>query len=469
MRLLPLIGATYFMVAGGPYGLEDIIGDAGYGRALLLLLVIPLIWSLPTSLMVGELASALPQEGGYYCWVRRALGGFWGFQEAWLSLAASIFDMAIYPVIFVLYLSRVAPNLTVGYRGTLWALAVVLVCALWNLRGARVVGESSVAMFVVLLAPFVVLVCVGFWKGLFAPSHLLTGHNIAAPALRLGDRLHRGLTLLRAPIAAPSFAGAVSVALWNYMGWDNASTVAQEVEAPQRNYPRAMLISAALVAATYIVPLAAVALAGVPAEQFSTGAWTDAARSIVGPWLAFAVVLGGMLNGAGMFNALMMSYARVPYALATDGLLPQFLTCTTSASPNRAPVPWASVLVCAVAWALALRLSFERLISIDLVLYGASLLLEFVALVVLRLREPSLARPFRIPGGLPAAVFAGVGPAALIAFALYAARDERVGPLPALTFAALVAAAGPLAYLLARLSTSRRLPEMKMPPSPQSN
>jgi amino acid transporter len=461
MRLLPLIGATYFMVAGGPYGLEDILGDAGYARALLLLLVIPIIWSLPTSLMVGELASALPQEGGYYCWVRRALGGFWGFQEAWLSLAASIFDMAIYPVIFVLYLSRVAPSLTAGYRGTLWALAVVLLCTLWNLRGARAVGESSVAMFVILLAPFVVLVCVALWKAFFAQPPLLAAHDVVAQTLTFGDRLRRGVTLLRAPVAAPSLAGAVSVTLWNYMGWDNASTVAKEVENPQRNYPRAMLISAALVAATYIVPLLAVGLAGVDPTQFSTGAWTDAARSIGGPGLfgaglALAIVVGGMLNGAGMFNALMMSYARVPYALATDGLLPKFLTRTTQPSATRAPVPWASVLVCAVAWALALRLSFERLISIDLVLYGASLLLEFVALVVLRLREPSLARPFRIPGGLPAAVLSGVGPAALIAFALYAARDERVGPLPALAFAALVAAAGPLAYLLARLAVSRK-------------
>ena len=450
MRLLPLIGATYFMVAGGPYGLEDIIGDAGYGVALLLLLVIPIFWSLPTALMVGELAAALPEEGGYYCWVRRALGGFWGFQEAWLSLAASIFDMAIYPVIFVLYLSRVAPGLTYGYRGTLWELAVVAGCAAWNLRGANAVGEGSVGMFAVLLAPFVVLVGAGFWKGLFAQLH-----TVAAHALPFGERLADGIALLRAPVAAPSLAGAVSVALWNYMGWDNASTVAQEVEAPQRNYPRAMLLSAGLVAATYIVPLAAVGLAGIPAGQFSTGAWTDAARSIGGPGLfgtalAFAVVLGGMLNGAGMFNALMLSYARVPYALALDGLLPRFLTRTT-----RSSVPWASVLVCAVAWALALRLSFERLISIDLVLYGASLLLEFVALAVLRLREPSLPRPFRIPGGLTAAILAGVGPAALIAFALYAARDERVGPLPALAFAALVAAAGPLAYLLARMWPAR--------------
>ncbi len=469
MRLLPLIGATYFMVAGGPYGIEDILGDAGYGRALLLLLVVPVLWSLPTALMVGELASALPEEGGYYCWVRRALGGFWGFQEAWLSLAASIFDMAIYPVTFVLYLSRVAPSLTLGYRGTLWALAVVLACAAWNLRGAKAVGEGSVAMFALLLAPFVVLVAAGFWKALFAPSQVLDGNNVAAHALTLGDRLRHGLALLQAPVAAPSFAGAVSVTLWNYMGWDNASTVAQEVEAPQRNYPRAMLISAVLVAATYIVPLAAVALAGIPADRFSTGAWTDAARAIAGPGvfgtgLALAVVAGGMLNGAGMFNALMLSYARVPYALAKDGLLPRFLTRTTRPTADRAPVPWAAVVVCAIAWALALRLSFERLISIDLVLYGGSLLLEFVALVVLRLREPSLVRPFRIPGGVTVSVLSGVGPALLIAFALYAARDERVGPLPALVFAALVAVAGLLAYMVARLGAARRLPANHPPP-----
>jgi amino acid transporter len=453
MRLLPLIGATYFMVSGGPYGLEDIIGSAGYGRALLLLLLIPLVWSLPTSLMVGELASALPEEGGYYCWVRRALGGFWGFQEAWLSLAASVFDMAIYPVTFVLYLGRVAPGWTAGYRGTLWALAVVAGCAAWNLRGAKAVGEGSVGMFAVLLAPFVVLVGAGFWKALF-------GHVdgvVAQHAVTMGDRLRHSVALLRAPVAAPSLAGAVSVTLWNYMGWENASTVAQEVDQPQRNYPRAMLISAGLVAVTYILPLAAVGLAGIPADQFAgagggdgTGAWTDAARAMLGAgaWgsvLALAVVLGGTLNGVGMFNALMLSYARVPYALAKDGLLPKILARTRANG-----VPWASVLVCAVGWALALRLSFERLISIDLVLYGASLLLEFVALAVLRVREPGLARPFRIPGGTVAAIAAGVGPAALIGFALYAARDERVGPLPALGFAAIVAAAGPLIYAVAR-------------------
>jgi amino acid transporter len=430
MRLLPLIAATYFMVSGGPYGLEDIIGKAGYGRALLLLLVVPLVWSLPTSLMVGELASALPEEGGYYCWVRRALGRFWGFQEAWLSLAASVFDMAIYPVIFVLYLGRVEPLWTAGYRGTLWALLVVAACAVWNLRGARAVGEGSVGMFCVLLSPFVVLTAVGLWKGL---------------AGRHGFGAGVGSSGLAGPGAGADFAGAVSVTLWNYMGWDNASTVAQEVEQPQRNYPRAMLVSAGLVALTYVLPLAAVGLAGIPAERFSTGAWADAARELVGPWLALCVVLGGTINGFGMFNALMMSYTRVPYAMAEEGMLPEAV-----ARKNKWGVPWVSVALCSVGWALALGLSFERLISIDLVLYGASLLLEFVALVVLRVKEPKLVRPFKVPGELWGAVGMGVGPAVLIGFALWAARGERVAGLPALGFAAIVAAAGPVVYAVAR-------------------
>jgi len=423
LRLLPLIGATYFMVSGGPYGLEDIIGKAGYLRALLMLAVIPFLWSLPTSLMVGELASAIPCEGGYYVWVRRALGRFWGFQEAWLSLAASVFDMAIYPTIFVLYLGRVAPTWITGYRGTLWALVVVIGCTLWNLKGAKAVGESSVVMFCVLLSPFVVLVVVALyqWHG-------------------------RGSGALAHPISSPDIAGAISVTLWNYMGWDNASTVAQEVENPQRNYPRAMLGAAALVAVTYIVPLLAVGLAGLAPDQFSTGAWTDAARIVVGPALGLAVVLGGMINGVGMFNPLMMSYSRVPYAMAEDRLLPRFFTRV-----NRFGVPWLAVVFCAVIWALALNFSFERLISIDLVLYGAALLLEFVALVVLRQREPDLLRPFRIGGGFAGTIAVGVFPAALIAFALYAARDERVLGLPALVFAAIVGVAGALAYPLTKL------------------
>ena len=445
LRLLPLIAATYFMVSGGPYGIEDILGGAGYGWAIVILLVLPFLWSLPTTLMIGELASAIPADGGFYIWVRRALGPFWGYQESWLSLSASIFDMALYPSIFVLYLGKFSPALTADWRGYAWSLAVVLLCSLWNLRGARAVGEGSIGLFILLLAPFAIFVVLGFVKAIML--HPVLQWSSSAPLHVAGDGI------------PATFSTAVLVAMWNYMGWDNASTVAQEVEAPQRNYPRAMISAAILTAITYILPLAAMALAGLSAASFSTGDWADAARQIggsgfVGAALGVAVIAGGCINGLGMFNALSMSYTRIPMAMADDGLLPAVL-----ARRNSRAVPWVSVLFCSLAWALALKLPFERLISIDLILYGTSLILEFVALAALRIREPDLVRPFRA-GNFVMACLIGVGPTLLIGYALFASRSEKLGQpntafanVSALGFASVIAVLGPPLYAL---SAARR-------------
>src|SRR5215472_11832676 len=146
------------MVSGGTYGTEEIVHGAGYGPAMLILIFTPLLWSLPTALMIGELSSALPAAGGYYAWVRRGLGNFWGFQEAWLSLAASIFDMAIYPTLFVFYLRQMSPWFGSGNHGIYAGLFVVATCAALNLAGIRVVGMTSLWLFFLLSAPFALVV-----------------------------------------------------------------------------------------------------------------------------------------------------------------------------------------------------------------------------------------------------------------------------------------------------------------------
>jgi amino acid transporter len=440
LRLLPLVAATYFMVSGGPYGLEDIVGQAGYARALLLLCIVPILWSLPTALMIGELASALPEEGGFYIWVARALGRFWGFQEAWLSLAASIFDMAIYPALAVAYVTQLDPALTAGHRGIAWSLAVVVLCVAWNLRGAYSVGQGSLWMLALLLAPFVGIIGCGLWWILLHP---------AAPIVATGFTSH-------SPYFARPLHGSMVTALlfvlWNYMGWDNASTIAHEVDNPQRNYIRAMLAAVLLVAASYVLPVAVVALTGIPASTFVTGSWVFAARTLatglfgfqMASWLAVAVVAGGALTGVAMFNALTLSYARVPAAMASDGLLPKVL-----ARRMNNGVPWVAVLVCAAGWALALGLNLTRLLELDIMLYGLSLILEFVALVALRLREPDLVRPFRVPGGTRMAIALGIAPALLIFFTIWAARgDHLAAHVPAIALGAIIAVIGPLLYPL---------------------
>jgi amino acid transporter len=429
LRLLPLLAATYFMVSGGPYDLEDVIGYGGYKRALLLLFLLPFFWSFPTALMLGELAAAVPAEGGFYAWVRRALGPFWGFQEAWLSLASSVFDMAIYPTTFVLYLQRIAPALTVGHRAIALELLVVAAAVLWNLRGAAAVGEGSLKLWIFAISPYVALVGIAVWVGMRGAHGPFGGHaSMAKPA-------------------NADFNTAILVAMWNYMGWDNATTIANEVDNPQRNYPRVILLAACMVMLTYLIPVAAVAWAGIPSSRFTTGAWVDAAGILGGPMLAFTVVLAGSLDDFGTFSNLTLSYTRLPHALAEDGLLPAVFT-----KRLRNGAPWVAVLACGVCWALALGFTFERLITIDLVLWGMSIILEFIALVVLRRKEPNLPRPFRIPGPDWVPIALAVCPTLLTLYALHAARTEHVAGVPASVFALLIAAAGPPLYLLAKLN-----------------
>ena len=434
LTLWPLVAATFFMVSGGTYGIEDIVHGAGYGRAILFLLLTPILWSLPTAFMIGELSSALPFEGGYYAWVRRAMGNFWGFQEAWLSLVASIFDMAIYPTLFVAYLTRLFPwfadpqhglTLTV-YRGMsfnvtpafLVGLAVVIACAVLNIAGVKVVSTTSLWLFFALSAPFALVV-------------------ILSP-LRYGALFHAVTAPTRSKV---DLIGGLLICMWNYMGWDNASTIATEVERPQRTYPRAMLAAVIIVALSYIVPVAAVWMTRLPAGAWETGSWADIAGLLGGPGLRIALVVGGMFSAFGMFNALVMSYSRLPLAMAQDGMLPTFF-----GKLNRRRAPWVTIMALAIGWACCLGLGFARLVTIDILIYGLSLSLEFVALVALRIREPELARPFRVPGGMFGAAAVGIAPVLLLGFALVRSQSEQVWGISSFALGAAVVAAGVIAY-----------------------
>jgi amino acid transporter len=420
------VAATFFMVSGGTYGTEQIISGAGYGHGILILLFLPVLWCLPTAYMIGELSSSLPCEGGYYAWVRRGLGNFWGFQEAWLSLAASIFDMAIYPTLFVFYLKQCSPWFGTPTHGILAGLFVVVSCAALNLAGIRVVGITSLWLFFCLSAPFALVVVLSPFKaGSLADAH-------AAPAAA-------GLGLI----------GGVLVAMWNYMGWDNASTIAQEVERPQRTYPRAMIAAVVLVSLTYVLPFLAVYFTGIPASTFvGDGSWATVAALIGGKilgfeWLRFAIVLGGMMSAFGMFNALVMSYSRLPLAMARDGMLPKVFAKTS----GKTNAPWVAILVCATCWGLCLGLGFRRLITLDIMLYGASLMLEFVTLVALRIREPELKREFKVPGGLAGAIMVGGFPFALLCLALVESERETILGMNGLAFGIMIMAAGFVGYL----------------------
>ncbi len=432
ISVVPMIAATYFMVAGGPYGLEDIVQKTGYTATLLILVITPLLWSLPTALMVSELATAIPEEGGFYIWVRRGMGRFWGFQETWLTLAGSVFEMALYPNLCIDYIGQFAPGVVAGHRGMILGFAMIAICTAWNILGVRSVGEGSVWMNVALLAPFVALTILALGSGRFAAS------GDAPVPLRHADLL-----------------GGVLIAMWNYMGWDNLSTIAGEVERPRRTYSRAMFAAVLLVIVSYLIPVGAIAHTGIDPNRWTTGGWVDIGRIIGGETLAIAIALAGVIGAIGSFGALMLSFTRLPLVMAEDGYLPRVFARRDA----RTGAPWVAILACAILWAACFPLGFEKSLILDVLLTGLSILLEFWALVALRVREPDLVRPFRVPGGIPGVIAIGVPPMALMIAAFARNRTELVGSTNELVIGIAVIAAGVGLYFL-----SNAIPRKKEAP-----
>lgn len=121
--------------------------------------------------------------------------------------------------------------------------------------------------------------------------------------------------------------------------------------------------------------------------------------------------------------------------------------------------PWLAIIVLAIAWASCLGLGFERLVTLDVLLYGGSLVLEFLALAVLRFSAPELPRPFRVPGGLFGATSIGIAPMLLLGFSVVHGASQRILGMNALLFGAAIIAAGFAAYYIGPVS--RRLAERK--------
>jgi len=330
-------------------------------------------------------------------------------------------------VLFVSYLQRFVPRLAAGYTGVALELAMIVACTAWNILGAGAVGEASVWLNVALLLPFVGIVAAAFVRPHAAPA-------AAAPPLRHADLI-----------------GALLIAMWNYMGWDNLSTVAGETDRPRRNYPLAMLGAVALVTFSYLIPVAAVARTGIDPNQWTTGGWVDVGQILGGAGLALAVAIAGMFGAFGTFGSLMMSFTRLPLVMAEDGYLPRVF----ARRHPRTGAPWVAIVVCAIGWAALLPLGFERLVLLDVLLTGLSILLEFWALVALRVREPNLERPSRVPGGIVGTVLIGLPPLALLVLAGVRERTETIGPVSELSIGAIVVLLGVALYFVARWHRKR--------------
>jgi amino acid transporter len=404
VRLLALVALIYLVVSGGAYGLEDAVRIAGARLTLALCLIVPLTLSLPTALMAAELTALMPVEGGFYYWVKTALGPFAAFVEAYLTILYTATDMAIYPVLIAAYLAFVLP---LGGAAQM-AVGVMLVwlSGALNIFGARPVGNTSIVLMAAITAPFAALVIAGFPR--------LVHWSMPAPSLHGGDLLG-------------AIGGGLTVVIWNFSGWENLSMVAGEIENPRRNYPRAIAIVLPLVAIGYLLPLA-VALAGAG----STAAWrlgyfVDVGRHLGGPTLGLALAAGGAISAFSIFDAAMLWVSRMPYVLAREGHLPPRLARIWA---DRA-TPATSIVTCCAVFSILVPLGFVALVVLDVFFYMGALVLEMWALVRLRRLRPERAGLFVIRGGRPALIAVVAAPVVtwIVTFGLAVSHNGGAGGL----------------------------------------
>jgi len=401
-------------VSGGPYGIEDTVPALGPGMTLALLVLTPILWSAPVALVMAELASAMPDEGGYVTWTRQAFGPYWAFQVGWWSWIDSFVDVAVYPALFVEYLRFWVPEMTPLDR---WLLVVAFIVTLTglNLLGVRPTGHAAAALAIISLVPVGAL-------------------TVAA---LLGPRVSPWTPLVPAGQGLETLGLGLAVVMWNYSGWDTPSTILGEARSPERAFRSAMFLALPVLTAAYILPVgAALASGALPWSQWTTGVLPSIARSVGGEWLGHAVAAGAVLSTAGLFVSLLLTNSRLPYVMARDHVMPRWL----GAVDPRFGTPWTAVLVSAALYAAFAVFSFKELIVLNIWLYSLSLLVELAAFVRLRVIAPGMPRPWRVPGGLAVGVGVVVFPVLFCVGAMATAGWTN-------TIAGIAAAlTGPLAY-----------------------
>lgn len=388
LKPIQLAAVIFLTVSGGPYGLEPLLEQSGANASFLLLLLTPLAWDIPTIFAVLELNSMMPVTGGYYQWVKRALGLRWAFYEGWWTWLYTFADLAIYPVLFVQYFSFFYPGAE-AYKIPI-CLLIIWSSGGINIFGIVPVGKTSLVLSTLVLIPFV----------------LLFGWSMVQ---------HNGHFFIPTPSFKQSNFSMVSLGLytvmWNFIGWDNVTTYAEEVAKPVRSYLFSVLMAFVAVFAIYFTALLLAVNNGINPTVLSEQGFPSLGELVGGRTLGTIIALGGMASTLGLYSAVLLSVSRIPKVMSDDGLLPQKL----QALHPKFKSPYVSILCCSVVVSLMVLWTFGELIIIDITLYGAALSLEYIALIRLRKIAATDHRPFKIPLNR-----LGLSAMALLPFAVYA-------------------------------------------------
>ncbi len=429
----------FVLLCGGPFGLEEIVPLAGPGLFALVLIVMAVIWALPSALIVAELVSELPVQGGTYQWFRAGLGPFWSFVFTYLEWLGWAVDAVIYPALFAKYLLQPFfddPGLAVS--APVW-FAVIWGCAWLNVRGVKEVGFLSIVLTAVILIPVVALIA------LTVPQMSL---SVFTPLWPEDQSLWTALNF------------AIVWSIWSYSGYSGLATASEEIVEPEHTYPRMLAIFLPLSVAIYVLSLWAGVTAAPDWWNWEGAHLNVAALAAGGPVLAALMLAAAIVGGLGLYNSEQLVLGRYVYAVARDRMLPPFL----GRLHPRHQTPHVALILHAVLFsALVFVFDFVELLVLGALVSVPVFALTFASPLILRWKYPNLRGPFRIAGGWPVIIPTALVPCLLLVYFVITSEGESL-----LTTAAFFAAA-PILYWMMRNYNRRRGFEMDAFESPELN
>ena len=366
-----IVGSGIFLVS------SSMMRGVGTPEAVFLVWIFVGLLSLSGALAYAELGAMLPHSGGDYVYLREAYGRMWGFLYGWTKfLVMTTAAMATLATAFALYLTIFFPSLHLKVV----AVVVLAVLGAVNYFGVRAGGAVqtffTVLKVALLLALVLAALVFGAEWGDAQWSHLRTSIPVQAPV--------------------SGFVLALVAALWAYQGWNDLNLAGGEVADPQKNIPRSLLLGTVAVGLLYLLTNLAyfyvLPAAEVAASDRVAG---DVARRLFGGWGGDAVALAALISIFGALNGSILSGARVPYAMARDGLMFGQL----AAVHPRFYSPHVAVVVQTIIGALiSLTGTFQQLFTYAIFANWCFYGLGVGSLFVLRRKHPEWPRPYRAWG-----------------------------------------------------------------------
>ena len=380
------IGTGIFLVSSD---MARAVGSAGLLLAAWVLAGVVVLFG---AFCYAELGAAFPKAGGPYVYLERGLGPLWGFLFGWMSsfldrpvamagLGAGVirFLSFLFPVLaaplFAIHIGNYNFAFTVAQP--LAALVVILVTAL-NYLSVRLGGAVQTFLTFVKVGTILTIVAAGFFYAKPVAGNAATS---AGPS---------GLGLIAA------FLTAMVPAMWAYNGFNDLGDLGEEIVHPHKNIPRAIILGLLSVVGLYLLANV-IYIRTLPFEQLSHSQHvaSDAVEAFAGTRGATLLTLAMAISALGALHVVIMTGARIPYAMARDGVFFQF---AARVHPRFHTPTGALLFLGTVAVFLALTGTFEELYSLFVFAVWIFFALTAIALLRLRKTDPDLPRPYRAWG-----------------------------------------------------------------------